>query len=565
MIETTLLLALLLKVTTSLAIGLLVVRLLRRARAATRHLVLATTFVALLLVPLAHLAGPRIDVEVGMLAPAEDVRGRAKPGGDTLAPTTAVPPDAAAATGRIERTPTNPLLPWTPGTIAIGLWVGGAACLLLTLAFDLARARRLRRNGLPAPEWIVRASHIVGVGRGASSRDIEILLSDEVAGPLVIGCRPAAIVLPVDAESWHTDALQRVLAHELSHVRRADWIVQIVARAICAIHWFHPLVWMAWRQLHLEAERACDDEVLKQAGAGDYAGQLVSIARSSRAASRSGVVVGMATRSDLATRVRAILDPTVRRGHFDSMTTVATLVAATGAFALIGPLQAVGAPRHQVGHGTVVPADAAAPTGTDRELFDAAARGDVDRMTRLIAGGTNVNAVIRGDGSPLIGAVRNRQVDAARLLLDRGADPNLSVTFDGSPLIAAAAQGHPDLVHLLIARGADPALPVPFDGNPLIAAARNGHLEIVRTLLEFGVPIDDVVPGDETALMSASYAGQLDAVRLLVEHGADVNLRAWAEPGPGRPDGEWRTPLKMAHRAGHTAIVDYLRSVGARE
>jgi beta-lactamase regulating signal transducer with metallopeptidase domain len=564
MIQTTLVLTLLLKVTASLAIGLLVVRLLRRARAATRHLVLATTFAALLLVPLAHLAGPRIELEIGMLAPAEDVGDRATPRGETLALTTAVPPDAAAATGRIARTAT-PLLPWTPGTIAMGIWIGGAGSLLLTLAFDLARARRLRRNGLPAPEWIVRISHRIGVGRGASARDVEILLSDEVPGPLVIGCRQAAIVLPVDAESWHTDALQRVLAHELSHVRRADWVVQVVARAICAIHWFHPLVWMTWRQLHLEAERACDDEVLKQAGAEDYAGQLVSIARSSRVASSSGVLVGMATRSDLATRVRAILDPTVRRGHFDSATTVATFVAATGAFAFIGPLQAVGAPPSHVGQGTVVPADAAAATGTDRDLFDAAARGDMDRMTRLIASGANVNAVIRGDGSPLIGAVRNRQVDASRLLLDRGADPNLGVPFDGSPLIVAAAQGHPGLVDLLIARGADPALPVPFDGNPLIAAARNGHLEIVRTLLALGAPIDDMVPGDETALISASYAGQLGAVRLLFEHGADVNLMAWHEPGPGRPDGEWRTPLNMAHRAGHTAIVDYLRSVGARE
>ena len=53
---------------------------------------------------------------------------------------------------------------------------------------------------------------------------------------------------------------------------------QYMARFVCALYWFHPLVWMAWRRLRLEAERACDDAVLRRAEATAYADQLVLLA-----------------------------------------------------------------------------------------------------------------------------------------------------------------------------------------------------------------------------------------------------------------------------------------------
>jgi beta-lactamase regulating signal transducer with metallopeptidase domain len=55
-----------------------------------------------------------------------------------------------------------------------------------------------------------------------------------------------------------------------------------MVRAVCAMFWFHPLVWLASRRHALEAERACDDAVVQDAGNEDYAEQLVS----SRAGSR---------------------------------------------------------------------------------------------------------------------------------------------------------------------------------------------------------------------------------------------------------------------------------------
>jgi ankyrin repeat protein len=79
-------------------------------------------------------------------------------------------------------------------------------------------------------------------------------------------------------------------------------------------------------------------------------------------------------------------------------------------------------------------------------------------------------------------------------------------------------------------------------------------------LLDRGANIEQVVPGDENALIEASASGHLPVVKLLVDRGANVNARVWVEEQK-----EWRTPLNMAQRRGRTAVVEYLRSAGARE
>ena len=128
----------------------------------------------------------------------------------------------------------------------------------------------------------------------------------------------------------------------------------------------------------------------------------------------------------------------------------------------------------------------------------------------------------------------------------------------------AAQKGHLSTVRLLLGRGADIHMPVRGDGNPLIMAARGGSVEVVEFLLNRGANIEQVVPGDENALIEASASGHLPVVRVLVGRGANINSRVWVEPSGTRP-GEWRTPLSMARRNGHTEVADYLRSSGARE
>jgi beta-lactamase regulating signal transducer with metallopeptidase domain len=541
------------KATVLIAIGLAAVRVAARSRASVRHLLLAATFGAILTLPLA--AAYSLDIPLSV--PADRTAGTV-PDRATAAPPV---PARAVPAGEVPTPRRLPPVSWT--RLARGLWIAGAAVFLSRLAWVLWRLRRLRRTGIPWPEMNDALQSLAA--EAGVERPVDIVLHEEVPLPLTFGTRRPVLVLPPDARDWSDGDLRRVLVHEIEHVRRRDWAVQTAARAACAAWWFHPLVWVAWRRLSLEAERACDDAVIVREESVDYAEQLVLLARRLSAA-HAQPALGMANRSDLSARVSALLDRGQRRGRAGLGMLAGATVAALSLLLTVAPLRAVA-----VSSAPSVPASSAT-TGRqarvqralDRDLYEASLRGDVDGVSALIQAGANVNAVIAGDGSALIGAVRSGRRDVVELLLDRGAKPDLAVIGDGTALIAAAQTGRIELVRLLIDRGANPNVGVVGDGSPLIAAAGANRVEIVALLLDRGADIELVVPGDENALIQASEAGHLGVVRALVQRGANVNARVWASQG-GRPAGEWRTPLAMARRGAHDGVAAFLLSAGARE
>jgi beta-lactamase regulating signal transducer with metallopeptidase domain len=563
-------LSLLGKATVLIGMGLLAARLAAQARASVRHLLLAATFAALLGLPLAAISAPEIVIGVPVSSidtgTASDAVAAGRRATRTTPPTVDEEATAASALS----------VPWT--ALGRGAWAIGATLFLAQLALVLWRLRRLRRSGLPWPE--MRDSIRSLAADAGVERDVEVVLHEDVLAPLTFGTRDPVIVLPTDARTWDEPNLRRALVHELEHVRRRDWVLQTAARAICSAWWFHPLVWIAWRRLSLEAERACDDAVIVKEEDMEYAEQLVSLAKRLSAA-QAAPTLGMANRSDLSSRVSSLLDQTQPRGHA-GVSAVAAAIAATSLMVLgIAPLRAVATPTASVplppnlGGSTITSAErAAAPRfgagqqgrarrGLNRELYEAALDADLAGVSDLLDAGADVNGAIDGDGSPLIGGVRSGQAPVVTLLLDRGANPNLSVDGDGSPLIVAARLGRIDMVRLLISRGADPNVGVEGDGSPLIAASAASHTEVVTLLLDHGAQVDLVVPGDENALIQASGKGHLAVVQTLVRRGADVNARVWAQENQGA--GEWRTPLNTARRGRHTDVVAFLLSAGARE
>jgi uncharacterized protein (TIGR03435 family) len=102
---------------------------------------------------------------------------------------------------------------------------------------------------------------------------------------------------------------------------------------VCAVYWFHPMVWAAWRRLRLEAERACDDAVVREDDAREYASLLVSMAQREPADGRRPLLA-MAGRRDLAARVAALLDHGQTRGRIGRRQASGLIVA--GLIAMLG-------------------------------------------------------------------------------------------------------------------------------------------------------------------------------------------------------------------------------------
>ncbi len=511
--------ALLFKTTVLALIGLVVARLLRQARASVRHLVLASTFAALVLAPVGALLLPTIPVPVsvaraaaGPSSPRPLAVGR-QPVQAVLPSSTRDIPVAISAT-----------------TLVSGGWAAGAVLCTAPLLAALWQLRRLRRTSLP---WLEGQTLVGSLAREAGiTTSIAALLHEKMHAPVTSGVFDPVIILPADAPRWSAPSLRRAIVHELEHIRRGDWWMHLAARAICAAYWFNPFVWLAYRQLALEAERACDDAVMEKEEGTQYAEQLVALARR-LSAGGTQPALAMAARSDLARRVSAVLDERQARGRA-GRTRIALVAALASTLALaLAPLRTVAS----------VTSNTAPTSGEqgrsrvrvaalDRALVETAESGDVDELKSLLDAGAQVDATVVGDGSALIISAREGHLRAVSLLLDRGADPNLGV---------------------------------PGDGNPLIMAAREGHLQIVELLLNRGANIDQVVDGDENALIQASGEGRLDVVKLLVAQGANVHTRIWADLTYARPNGEWRTPLSMARRGRHRDVEAYLLSAGARE
>jgi beta-lactamase regulating signal transducer with metallopeptidase domain len=501
-------------------------RLTRRARASVRHLVIATGFGALIALPVLLAAVPPVTVDIpvsGFYGDDMMTLLDVSPAPSPLASAIDVPRRVVQEIGVAD-------------TLRV-IWLAGTILFLIPVAAVLWRLSTIRRTGLPVA-WHRDALAQLAESRGVT-KPVELLEHEAVPGPMTFGVTRPVIVLPIDAREWSDAELRRALLHELEHIQRGDWIMQIVTRVVAAFYWFHPLVWVAWRRLGLEAERSCDDAVVMSEERTDYAEQLVTLARR-MSATPVQPLLGMANRSDLSTRVTAVLDDRLRRGRAGFALVAGTVVASAIVVATVAPVRAVAKPDADImaaldessQRRKTFAAGERKSRALDTELYEAANEGDYAGVRELVEAGANANAVIDGDGSPLIGAARSGKMLIAQYLLDHGADANQPVPGDGSPLIVAAQLGRLDLVALLVQRGADVNLAVAGDENPLMNAAQNGHLEVVK---------------------------------FLIDKGADIHARIWSERGGVTDGGEWRTALSQARKSRNLALVRYLESLGARE
>jgi beta-lactamase regulating signal transducer with metallopeptidase domain len=185
---------------------------------------------------------------------------------------------------------------------------GVVIALVPTVAASFTVRRRLHGSAVVAShEWNALAAEVsamLGVRRA-----VRVLVSPDAVVPMTWGFARPVIVLPTAALAWTAAQRRMVLTHELAHVRGADWLFNILARALCALLWFHPGVWWIARNLRDECELACDDRVIA-AGArrSDYAELLVNVADARVRGVLPDAALALSQRRGLRARLAAVLD-----------------------------------------------------------------------------------------------------------------------------------------------------------------------------------------------------------------------------------------------------------------
>lgn len=300
------------KITLVFLVGASLAALLRHRSAAARHFVWALTLSGVVALALLVPVAPRFELPVvpawTAAAPAPGIailEHDAAPAADSKVRTIlpAVTESHGAKTRAVMPSPI--LLLWFAGFGSVILWcaIGHGGLVLLA------------RRATPVDDgsWLAlldEAAALSGV-----ARPVLLLRSAAVGAPMTWGLIRPVVVLPNDADAWSAEQRRVVLLHELAHVARLDYLVQLMASAACALYWFHPAAWMAARHLRNESERACDNHALAcGTPAVDYASHLLSVACRARAPRLSeAVAIGMARRSTLEARLLSVLDDRVTR------------------------------------------------------------------------------------------------------------------------------------------------------------------------------------------------------------------------------------------------------------
>jgi len=350
-----------------LAAALVALRLLRGQPAAFRHWVLAVAIGLAAAQPLLQQVLPAVPVgsaaaarEVVPVPPADSLEVATSMTLELPAPASAAPAGWQASLAAV--------VPW--------IWLAGAGVSLAALLLGVVW---LTWQGARAVPVDGRWSRLAGETARAvgASRPARILETRHPALLVTWGVFRPVILLPRGASAWPDERVRLVLAHEMAHLARRDWLVQFSTELVRAVYWFHPLFWLACARLRVESEQASDDLVLGLGvGHTSYASHLVDLARAFRVHGRTWLPApSMARPSTLERRVVAMLNPHLNRRP---ATTLRKLAAAVLLAALALPMAALAqAPSTPAGtivdpQGKPLPAATARLSGINGEgVFEA--------------------------------------------------------------------------------------------------------------------------------------------------------------------------------------------------
>jgi len=294
------------------AAGLLLFVCWRRRSAALRHRVLAATLLGAGSVAPAGLLLPALtfpmpfSISASSPAPVASVLTSSpaiSEGHSARAVTAAPARHRETASGAADRWRRGLLVVWLAGVLVAG---GRLIAGLIRLSGIARRAERIDTGPLARTAGHVAAAY-------GLARQVTLLRSRRGELLATWGLRRPRVLLPWHAGGWSAARVHVVLCHELAHVRRYDWAIQIASDVVSIVYWFNPLVWLASRLLRRESERACDDEVLARGVTPRaYATHLLALARRCRATSPA-LAIPMARHSTLERRVAAMFNPALDR------------------------------------------------------------------------------------------------------------------------------------------------------------------------------------------------------------------------------------------------------------
>jgi beta-lactamase regulating signal transducer with metallopeptidase domain len=410
-------------------------------------------------------------------------------------------------------------LPWL-----VMAWIGGVLVFSVRLIGGWFGTVRLRRGkSRPAPgEWQQTLDRLIG--RMGIAHSIRLRISSLVETPAVVGWLRPVILMPVGAlTGLPADHVEALLAHELAHVWRRDYLVNLLQSVAEVVLFYHPAVWWLSAQIRQERELCCDD--LAVAASGDvltYASALAELESCRPAHLKTAMA---ANGSGLAKRIARLLGHPQPASHTQPGPAAAWAIGIL-LLAGIGAVVVRGAQDQ-----TARPQAAAAAASPEQELtvsrdtlwIDTVKLGDMTRAVRALGAFTSADTVELQVAEPQMKDVRLGQAAAIEL---RGVRELLSGVVTRIPARANGGAASGTVAVYVHIPGPHPAQ---------AGAEVDGIIEIERltNVVNVGRPVMGQ-PDSEGTLYKLEPDGK-QAVRVKVQFGkSSVNtiaIRSGLQPG----------------------------------
>jgi beta-lactamase regulating signal transducer with metallopeptidase domain len=211
--------------------------------------------------------------------------------------------------------------------IIVSAWMLGVLLLSLKLIGGYLMAQRLKTYRVrPADSIFVarmkQLQHKLGI-----ARPVRLLESALASSPMTIGYWKPVVLMPIGMMAGLPVAqLEAILAHELAHIRRHDYVINLLQSLVEVVFFYHPATWWISNIIREEREHACDDMALLACGDSIAFAKALATVETGRFSMPKAVMAWMRQKSGLLFRIQRVLGREGERQHLPERLVVASLL-----------------------------------------------------------------------------------------------------------------------------------------------------------------------------------------------------------------------------------------------
>lgn len=448
--------------------------------------------------------------------------------------------------------------------LIVTIWFLGVLLLLLRFLGSLAVIRRLRVyqcQVVPA-HWqaeVLRLSQQIGL-----RKNIQLISSRIALNPMAIGVLKPTIIFPSKLFTALAESqITVILVHELAHLKRNDYLVNILQSLVEILYFYHPGIWWISANIRNERENCCDDIAVALTGEPiNYARTLIQLQEDNYRA-KGPALAFTGIRYSFKSRIERLLNqPTVFSDFREGLVTALILVVGILALGfgihqgsdnqnLLSPLsnpwvenvkdtlaweplddsiQVRSLPKREVSEKTVhTPLTIvsnerkmSSTRGTSRSnlklLFLAIHERDLELVKFILEKEVDVDGTNVEGRTPLIEAVHEKSFAIAEALILAGADVNKEGSNGYTALLEASGHGLEELVNLLLEKGATINHTDRNGHTALMRATQKGHHSIIEVLIARGADMETVMDQGPNVLDHLSRSRDDDSIHLVMSN-----------------------------------------------